>query len=198
MKITKVSLRNFRRLEDIEIDFEQDETVFVGPNNSGKTSATTAFRLFLKTPDFKIHDFSVSKITDIDTFGAADEDDESVQLPSIYMDLWFSIDPDIEFGSVFSLIPNVSSALDKVGVRIKFGVKDSLKLRTEYWSTFPLQDNGERKKNLAHFLSLSSNLTRHFTLQYFTLEDTGGELIAHQMDPDERSEERRVGKECRL
>jgi predicted ATP-dependent endonuclease of OLD family len=47
MKIKKVHLRNFRRLEDAEIGFENEETVFVGPNNSGKTSATTAFRLFL-------------------------------------------------------------------------------------------------------------------------------------------------------
>ena len=52
MKINKVHLRNFRRLENVEIDFEAEETVFVGPNNSGKTSATAAFRLFLISPGF--------------------------------------------------------------------------------------------------------------------------------------------------
>jgi putative ATP-dependent endonuclease of the OLD family len=99
MKITKVHLRNFRRLEDVEIGFESEETVFVGPNNSGKTSATTAFRLFLISQDFKIHDFSVSKVADIDVFGLKDDADKG-SLPSIGMDLWFSIDPDIEYGRV--------------------------------------------------------------------------------------------------
>jgi len=185
MKITKVSLKNFRRLEDVEIDFEPEETVFVGPNNSGKTSATNAFRLFLTSPNFKIHDFSVSRIADINTFGDVVEDDGSMEVPSIEMDLWFSINPDIEFGRVFSLIPNISVAFDEVGVRIKYSVKDSKKLQSEYWSAFPIQKNGKRTKNLAHFLSLSSNLSRHFALAYFTLENTGDEMVAHPMDPDE-------------
>lgn len=185
MKITKVSLRNFRRLEDVEIDFEFGETLFVGPNNSGKTSATTAFRLFLKNHDFKIHDFSVSRICEINDFGAADEGEAQLQLPSIDMDLWLSIDPDMEFGSVFSLIPNVSSILENVGIRIQFVVKDPDKLRLDYWSAYPKQESGVRAKNLAYFLSRPNNLSRHFTLEYFTLEDSGAEVIAHRMDPDE-------------
>ncbi len=185
MKITKVNLRNFRRLEDVEIDFEPDETVFVGPNNSGKTSATTAFRLFLKNYNFKIHDFSVSRITDINAFGSIGEDEELTELPSIEMDLWLSIDPDVEFGSVFSLIPNVMADLEEVGIRIKYCVKDPKKLQSDYWSAFPLQENTERTKNLAHFLSLPHNLSRHFSLEYFTLENTIDEIIAHHMDPDE-------------
>ncbi len=68
MRITEVHLRNFRRLEDVEIGFESEETVFVGPNNSGKTSATTAFRLFLIRQDFKLHDFCVSRIADLVPF----------------------------------------------------------------------------------------------------------------------------------
>ena len=93
MKIKEVQLNNFRRLEDVEIDFEEEETVFVGPNNSGKTSATAAFRLFLLNAAFKIHDFSVSKIKDIDSFGSTEGVNENI-LPSIKMDIWFSIDPD--------------------------------------------------------------------------------------------------------
>ncbi|MBL3574951.1 ATP-binding protein [Rhodovulum sulfidophilum] len=42
MRIKKVAIRNFRRLENVEIDFEETETVFVGSNNSGKTSAMVA------------------------------------------------------------------------------------------------------------------------------------------------------------
>lgn len=49
MRLNSISIRNFRRLRDVEIDFENKETVFVGPNNSGKTSATAAVRSFLET-----------------------------------------------------------------------------------------------------------------------------------------------------
>jgi predicted ATP-dependent endonuclease of OLD family len=68
MKIERISIRNFRRLEDVNIGIEAQDTVFVGPNNSGKTSATAIFRCFLGQRSFRIHDFSVSKIAAIDAF----------------------------------------------------------------------------------------------------------------------------------
>ncbi len=54
MKLSGISIRNFRRLESVTIDIEDKETIFVGPNNSGKTSATAIFRTFLGERDFKI------------------------------------------------------------------------------------------------------------------------------------------------
>lgn len=35
MYLKNISIRNFRRLKDVEIDFDEKETVFVRPNNSG-------------------------------------------------------------------------------------------------------------------------------------------------------------------
>ena len=170
MKLKKVHLRNFRRLEDVEIGFEDKETVFVGPNNSGKTSATTAFLLFLTNQKFSIHDFSVSKIAFIDAFGRIG-DDEVVVLPSIEMDLWFSIDPNIEFGRVSSLLPNVSTNFEEVGVRLQYSVNDSGKLKSEYLSAFPPLENGHPQKSLSQFLSLPGNQSRHFSISYFALEN---------------------------
>ncbi len=181
MKIKKINLKNFRRLEDIELDFEAKETVFVGPNNSGKTSATSAFKLFLSTNNFKIHDFSVSRISDIDKIGNGEE----LTFPSIEMDLWLTINPDIEFGRTFALLPNISATIDQVGVRIQYSVKDIDNLKKEYFSFFPAQENGSRAKTLSHFLSLPNNLTRHFGMAYWTLENIEGEIQQHHMDTDE-------------
>ena len=78
MKLSSATIRNFRRLENVTIDIEDQETVFVGPNNSGKTSATAVFRAFLGNREFTIHDFSVGRISDFEAFGAAlDETDEA-------------------------------------------------------------------------------------------------------------------------
>jgi putative ATP-dependent endonuclease of the OLD family len=183
MKITKVHLRNFRRLENVEIGFEDEETVFVGPNNSGKTSATTAFHLFLKRPDFKLHDFSVARITDIDEFGAMDAGEGS--LPSIEMDLWFSIDPNIEFGRVSDLLPNISTDFEEVGVRLEYCVKNTEKLKSEYLSAFPPLKDGGQQKSLSHFLSLQENLSRHFAIRYSALENTKNGTVALPREPDE-------------
>ena len=184
MKLKKVCLRNFRRLEDVEIGFEEEETIFVGPNNSGKTSATTAFRLFLVRQDFKIHDFSVSKISEIDSFGKVEEADEG-SLPSLEMDLWFTITPDIEYGRVSSLIPNVSTNFDEVGVRLKYSVNDTKKLIDEYKSTFPPLQHGELQKSLSHYLSLQRNLKRHFSLKFFGLEKTEDGITTFHIGPED-------------
>jgi putative ATP-dependent endonuclease of the OLD family len=186
MKISRINLKNFRRLENIEIGFEDTETVFVGPNNSGKTSATVAFKLFLARPDFKIHDFSASKISEFDLFGASDDQEPTV-LPSIEFDLWFSIDPEVEFGRVFSILPNVTTDLAEVGIRISYSLKDpdALKLRTDYLSAFPRKADGKSQKSLSHFLALEGNLSRHFGLNYFALEKLLAEIVPLPIEPEE-------------
>lgn len=70
MKLISATIRNFRRLEEVTIDIDDRETVFVGPNNSGKTSATAVFRTFLGNREFSIHDFSVGRIAAFDAFGS--------------------------------------------------------------------------------------------------------------------------------
>lgn len=184
MKIRKVHLRNFRRLQDVEIGFENDETVLVGPNNSGKTSATAAFRLFLIRSDFKLHDFSAPRISDFDAFGSQDDADGDT-LPAIEMDLWFSIDPNVEFGRVFSLVPNVSADLEEVGVRLRYSVKDAGKLKSDYLSAFPLPEDGGERGSLSHYLSLADNLNRHFGRSYFALERADNGLNALPLEPEE-------------
>ena len=115
MKISKVAIRNFRRLENVQIDIEERESIFVGPNNSGKTSATAIFGCFLGGRDFKIHDFSVARMADFDAFVATGD---AERLPRITLDLWFTIDPEsIAFGRVFTLLPKLSD-FTCVGIRL--------------------------------------------------------------------------------
>jgi len=37
MKLSNIQIRNFRRLENVRIDLEDGETVFVGPNRNRGT-----------------------------------------------------------------------------------------------------------------------------------------------------------------
>ena len=51
MRINHVHIRNFRKLKNCRIDFDENQTIFVGANNSGKTSAMSAIIWFLKGKD---------------------------------------------------------------------------------------------------------------------------------------------------
>ena len=68
MKLKIAQIRNFRRLENITLNLEDGETLIVGPNNSGKTSATTVFRCFLGKRNFQIHDFPLRLLKDLDAW----------------------------------------------------------------------------------------------------------------------------------
>ena len=183
MKIQRFDIRNFRRLENVTIDVEEDETVFVGPNNSGKTSATAVFRCFLGGKDFKVYDFSVGKIGAIDAFAAGNTGKD---IPAIELDLWFAIDPDnISFGTVFSLLPNLSDDFKTVGVRMKYEVRDQAKLLAEYHAAYPESDDGVRKRTLTQYLSIDQNLKRHFRTACCSLDTTGTEVTEKPLDDDE-------------
>ena len=59
MKINSIHIQNFRKLQLCTIDFSEKETIFVGANNSGKTTAMVALMIFLKTKSFKTQDFTL-------------------------------------------------------------------------------------------------------------------------------------------
>lgn len=164
MKIEKISIRNFRRLEDVNIGIEERETVFVGPNNSGKTSATAIFRCFLGARNFRIHDFSVSKISGINAFGNGGDENE---LPAIELDIWFRIDPEsIEFGRAFALLPNLSGDFERVGIRLSFKATNPSKMREDYHSDY----SSENLRSLSEFLTQDNKLREHFKITYASLE----------------------------
>jgi putative ATP-dependent endonuclease of OLD family len=188
MKLSNISIGNFRRLENVAIEIEDEETIFVGPNNSGKTSATAIFRCFLGGRDFKVHDFSVARIADFDKFA---ESGLASDLPVINLDLWFTIDPNsIAFGRVFTLLPKLSD-FTQVGLRLSYRVADAKKLRDQYFAAYPADEGSARARTLFQYLATDSNLNRHFEVRHESLEErtvagnNASEIIATALDPEE-------------
>ena len=170
MKIRSITIANFRRLANVNIDIEEDETVFVGPNNSGKTSATAIFRCFLGGKEFKVHDFSASKVDEINAFGNRSTKSD---LPAIELDIWFSIDPNnIAFGRAFSLLPRLSDDFDEVGVRMKYEARDPNRILEDYDAAYPENEDSKRARTLSQFLSIDQNLRKYFAVCYYSLDKT--------------------------
>ena len=60
MKITNIKIENFRLLDNIEINLEEITTAIVGKNNSGKTSFSEIFNIFMNSRKFEFEDFSIN------------------------------------------------------------------------------------------------------------------------------------------
>lgn len=130
MYIETVWIRNFRRLKDTRIDLASDISIFVGANNSGKTSAAHALQLFTAASRsrFSLHDFSSECWDAINSFG---EGAVGVELPTISIDIWFSVQA-ADLHRVVDLLPSLAWRGSRVGVRVEFVVSDAQALRTSF------------------------------------------------------------------
>lgn len=136
MHIEFVEIANFRKLLSARVDLSLQTTLFVGANNSGKTSAMLALRRFL-TPrrcPFEIHDFTLCHLralVDIgeawleanQTGGVADItlDPWVHALPTL--DLWLQVNED-EVHRVRDLVPLMEWTGGRLGVRLRYEPKD--------------------------------------------------------------------------
>ena len=72
MNIAFVEIQNFRKLRACRVEIAEQETIFIGANNSGKTSAMDALILFLKQSRRKAiatTDFTLSNWLSINHLG---------------------------------------------------------------------------------------------------------------------------------
>jgi len=194
MKIQSIHIRNFRKLKNCHIDFGEKETVFVGANNSGKTSAISAIVWFLKNNEkFTLKEFTATNWALIDELGdkwlAKDPVDETLLNPHNWddivpsMDIWISI-ADGEQYRVNHLIPSLSTwDGKKVGVRGQYVPKDVTALYSAYkdakGKALSLQATEEWEKasspdlfpkNLCDFLGKGSNLRDYFDVKYYIID----------------------------
>lgn len=123
-------VRNFRRLKDVFVTVEKDKTIFVGANNSGKTSAAEIFSLFLgdRRDRFSIHDFSATCCSIFDSISPTPPAGpvEPPNLPTIELDLWLEVEKG-DIHRVVHLLPDLDWKSAPVGVRLRFAPKDSAK-----------------------------------------------------------------------
>jgi predicted ATP-dependent endonuclease of OLD family len=196
MNIAFVEIQNFRKLKSCRLEIASQETILVGANNSGKTSAMDSLILFLKKSrrkDIATTDFTLSNWLYIDQIGVqwvGTGDDENPDLtldqwlpflPSI--DIWLEAnDADIHY--VIHLLPTLDWAPEqKLGVRLVFAPKDTEKLYKEFRDAYKSARNtepsdssrGKRKlslwpESMRDFLD--RDLHKHFEVKAYILDPT--------------------------
>lgn len=182
MHLRSYRLQNYRRLRDVHIELARDISIFVGANNSGKTSATQAIQMFLagKKDVFSLFDFSSHTWKLLNNLGAADPaGDATATIPAITLDLWFEVsEPDLYL--VLPILPSSAWEGTEVGIRIEFGARNVSELLQHYRETKTKANQqaaslGESAgsyipwpRSLTDFLD--RELQREFEFRYFVLD----------------------------
>lgn len=178
MHIHALRIKNFRRLKDVQIDLDKDISIFVGANNSGKTSTAQALQLFTAASRdrFSIHDFNADCWPAIDDFG---NQVEGATLPSISIDFWFHVESS-DLHRIVDLLPSLSWEGALVGLRVEFSASDERTLLTRFQEArVKAQEHIRRGENGAADYQplprtlrdyLAENLRREFELRYYVLD----------------------------
>lgn len=178
MKISKIKIKNFRKLDDCTISIFDKTTLFVGANNSGKTSAMYCLMAFLGSNEkrFKATDFPFNKTKLIDRFSIAWSIDEIQHFcPTLEISLDDIQDSDLP--KIKHIIPSLSWNNEEISIRLIFEPKDVDILKqkfNEYIGSINslLTDTNDSlfPRNLWEFLKIGNNLNTFFGVQAYLLD----------------------------
>ena len=194
MRIEFLHIQNFRKLKDCRIDVSAKETLLVGANNSGKTSAMDALILFLtKKRSFDLKDFTLSNWSAIIKIGEnwlKEEDPEidltikpwESEIPTL--DIWLHVE-NTDLQHVSHIIPSLDWKGGLLGVRLRYEPTDIESLYTEFIkSSHSAREIYDAKKgksatfniwpqNLRDFLD--KKLSTYFKVQTYLLDPAQNE-----------------------
>lgn len=193
MKIAFVEIKNFRKLKACRVEIAKQETILVGANNSGKTSAMDALILFLKKSrrkDFATTDFTLSNWSSIDRIGAQWTAANGGEEPGLALDSWLPHLPVIDIWlnadekdihHVAHLLPTLDWMPEELlGVRLALAPKNTEQLYKEFRDAYQSARNAEPASSTAGsslFLwpnsmkdFLDRHLHRHFEVKSYLLD----------------------------
>jgi predicted ATP-dependent endonuclease of OLD family len=135
-----IEIANFRKLLSVRVDIAKTSTVFVGANNSGKTSAMVALRRFLVDHgNFSINDFTLCHWAKIDALGKAwEEETTGTEAPDFdwgaivpSLDVWLQV-PEKQLHFVQKILPTLDWDGSAIGVRLRYEPKNLEDFKREY------------------------------------------------------------------
>lgn len=204
MRIDFLHIQNFRKLKNCRIDVSAKETLLVGANNSGKTSAMDALILFLtKNRFFDLKDFTLSNWSAINKIGKTwlkEKDPDKIDLTSKpweseipTLDIWLHVE-NTELQHVSHIIPSLDWKGGLLGVRLRFEPTDIESLYAEFikntQNATKIYDSKKGKsatfnlwpKNLRDFLD--KKLSSYFKIQTYLLDPAKSETPQLLTDKD--------------
>lgn len=140
MHIDFIEVANFRKLLAVRVDIAKTSTVFVGANNSGKTSAMIALRRFLvDNGNFSINDFTLCHWAKLGVLGKAWEEETTGHEAAAFdwgsvapfLDVWLQV-PDKQLHFVQKILPTLDWDGSAIGVRLRYEPKKLEDFKRDY------------------------------------------------------------------
>lgn len=176
MKIKDITIKNFRLLEDVSLNIEEDITLIVGKNNTGKTSLFEVINMFFNEKNnFSFHDFSQKTYSQFEASfniyeAALKETDEEKKdelekslissMPNIQ--LVIQIEYDKAKDSLINLSEFISDLDDSKNIaiiKLQYQSKDSLRLFAGF--------NVRKEKEQKLIEWLNENITSYYDIKCF-------------------------------
>ncbi|CAI1529664.1 recombination protein F [Serratia quinivorans] len=187
MHIHQVEIKNFRLLADVDLILEEQTTVIVGRNNSGKTSLSEIIRRFLAdgSATFQLEDFSSSCYdrfcTALESLNQGVEDNVVREhIPAIELRLKFQYDPtQPQLGPLSPFVIDLDPACTEAQVVIRYELKNGQLARfLEGQSTDPLTS----ETRIAFFRDLRERIPNDFCVKIWA-EDPNDSDNCRELQP---------------
>lgn len=184
MKIKDIAIKNFRLLEEVKLNVEDDLTLIVGKNNTGKTSLFEVTNMFFSEKNnFSFHDFSqttYSKFEYCFTIYEAsikesdDEKKEELETSLISSMPNITLEIQIEYDKIKDSLINLSEFISDLDdskniatIKLQYQSKDSLRLFAAF------QARKEKSQKLIEWLN--ENITSYYEIKCY-----GGENLIEE------------------
>ena len=176
MKIKDVSIKNFRLLEEIRLNVEEDITLIVGKNNTGKTSLFEVVNMFFSEKNnLSFHDFSQSAYVQFEECfeifeklqtETNEERKEVLEISLIdsmpCIQLVIQIEYDKKNDSLINLsefISDLDDTKNTAMIKLQYQSKDSFRLFTSF------VDQKEKEQKLIEWLN--ENITSYYDIKCY-------------------------------
>ena len=189
MKIAFIDIRNFRKLKNCRIELSDEKTVFVGANNSGKTSAMDALIQFLGEKGKKIttNEFTLSNWKSINQIAENWINPKAGQTPDLSAELWYKLVPSLdvwldidvkEIQYISDIIPTIKWRGGELGIRLMYEPENTEELYKSYkvaYESAKTTASGHASlelwpKSMRDFLDKKQILNKQFKMNAYILD----------------------------
>ncbi len=176
MKIKEITIRNFRLLEEVKLNIEDDLTLIVGKNNTGKTSLFEVINMFFSEKNnFSFHDFSQTtyskfedsfKIYEASVKETDEEKKEELEMALISSMPYIQLQIQIEYDKAKDSLTNLSEFICDLDdskniatIKLQYQSKDSLRLFGSF------EARKEKSQKLIEWLN--ENITSYYDIKCY-------------------------------
>ncbi|WP_346744755.1 AAA family ATPase [uncultured Turicimonas sp.] len=182
MKITNIEIKNFRLFKDASLSLENDLTLLVGKNNSGKTSLIEILEKFLSVEKIDRHfyyeDFSgqcQQEIKSAFNNSVTSSKRENLNFPSISLTLTFQYDQHTEASRLDGFILNLDPDCNTFKVEFELSINPSKFYEVfdyEGLQKMPNEESGDKEKRALAFFNQRIRFLYLCTEKKITVVDT--------------------------